>query len=107
MNFKTTVALIALLVVAFGVLWFTTDRGGGGGGEGGTTIEEKKQKLFDVAANDVNKLVITAADGRKMTLEKSGGAKWRMLEPVAAAAESFEVDSLVRALADLESRGQV
>jgi hypothetical protein len=105
MNFKTTVVLLGLLVVAFGALWFTREQGGGEGGTG-TVAEDRKQKLFDVAAGDVNKLVIASADGKRMLVEKSG-AKWRMTEPVTAPAEAFEVDSLIRAITELESRGKV
>src|SRR5688572_19438630 len=104
MNFKTTLVLLVLLVVAFGALYFTREKGGEGGAA--KLDEDKKQKLFDVAAADVNKLVVAAGDGKRMSLEKSG-TKWRMTEPVAAPAESFEVDSLVRAIAELESRGKV
>src|SRR5687767_14218499 len=102
MNFKTTIVLIVLLAVAVGALWFTREK------EVDPTkiAEDKKQKRFDIAATDVHNVVITPADGKRMALEKSD-AKWRMTEPVTAAAESFEVDNLVRALTELESRGQV
>jgi hypothetical protein len=102
MNFKTTVVLIVLLAVAVGTLWFTREKEG----DADRIAEDKKQKLFDIAANDVHKVVVTPADGKRMSLEKSDG-KWRLTEPVTAAAESFEVDNLVRALTELESRGEV
>jgi hypothetical protein len=47
---------------------------------------------------------VTQADGKKLSLEKSGG-KWRMTEPVSAEAEAFEVDALVRAIVNLSSQG--
>ena len=103
MNFKTTVVLLVLLVIAFGALFFVREKEGDGGGE----VEESRQKLFDVAATDVNKLIVSAADGKRMALEKAAENKWRMTEPVNAPAESFEVDSLVRAVTELESRGKV
>jgi len=103
MNFKTTVVLIVLLAVAVGALWFTRENKS----EDGKVVEDKKQKLFDIDPKDVNKLVVTAADGKKMTLERSGPSKWRMTEPVNAPAEAFEVDNLVRMITELESRGTV
>ena len=103
MNFKTTVVLIVLLAVAVGALFLTREKGG----DAEKIAQDKKQKLFDVAANDVKNVVITAADGKKMSLERAGAGKWRMTEPVNAAAEAFEVDNLVRAVTELESRGQV
>ena len=104
MNFKTTVVLIVLLAVAVGALYFTREKKAE---DGGRVVEENRQKLFDIKAEDVNRVVVAAGDGRKMALEKAGGGKWRMTEPVQAAAEAFEADNLVRALVDLESRGTV
>src|SRR5688572_6642415 len=104
MNFKTTVVLIVLLAVAAGALYFTREQNSE---DGGRVVEENRQKLFAIKAEDVNRVVVAAADGRKMALERAGAGKWRMTEPVQAAAEAFEVDNLVRALVELESRGQV
>jgi hypothetical protein len=107
MNFKTTVVLIVLLIGAGAALFFTRERGGGGEGEGETITARKAQKVFDdLTEVDVNKLTVTSADGKKLALEKSDG-KWRLTEPVAAPADSFETDSLVRSVASLESRGVV
>src|SRR5207249_3223039 len=66
----------------------------------------EQRKVFDVSPSDVTRIALVPAEGKKLVLERTGG-KWRMTEPVAAAAEAFEVDSLVRALAELESRGKV
>ena len=99
MNFKTTLVLVALLAVAGLAVLLTRE-----------SSEEKKktetaaeqQKLLNVKSEDVTRIVVTPASGAKTALEKSNG-KWRLTEPVAAAAESFEVDSLVRAITELES----
>src|SRR5687767_9894581 len=99
MNFKTTLVLVALLAVAGLALLLTREK-----------TEEKKdetaiahqQKLLQVKSEDVTKIVVTPASGAKTVLEKSNG-KWRLLEPVAASAETFEVDSLVRAITELEA----
>ena len=100
MNFKTTLVLIGLLAVAGIVLLVTRDSGT----QSPETVAENQQKLFQADEADVNKLIVTAADGRTVALERAGG-KWRMTQPVNAEAEAFEVDSLVRAVVDLQSQG--
>jgi hypothetical protein len=109
MNFKTTIVLIVLLAVA-GIALLVT-RGHDNTAETGTaadTTAAKAEKVFDgIQSTDVTKLAIAPADGgKKLVLDKSGG-KWRMTEPVDAPAEAFAVDELVRAVAGLESRGEV
>ena len=105
MNFKTTVVLIVLLLAAGVALYFTSDRGTGDNKT--DTTAKKAQKVFDVSENDVTKLAISSAtEGKKLTLEKIDG-KWRLTEPVNAPGDTFAVDSLVRSVAALESRGEV
>src|SRR4051812_27787629 len=99
MNFKTTIVLVVLLVVAGIALLFTRDKGGGADDE--KTVQSQ-QKVVDVQASDVTKLAVTSNAAKKLTLEKSG-SQWRLSEPVSAAAETFEVDSLVRAITELQS----
>ena len=98
MNFKTTFVLIGLLVVAGLVVLFTRERKE----KPGERAEATQQKVLDVKSEDVTKIVVTPASGTKNVFEKTDG-KWRLAEPVSAAAEAFEVDSLVRALTDLEA----
>jgi hypothetical protein len=101
MNFKTTVVLIVLLAVAGIVLMFTRDHGADE-----KISTDKKQKVMDVAASDVKRIAITSADGKKLAMEKAG-TEWRMTQPVSATAQPFEVDGLIRAITDLESRGEI
>src|SRR5688572_2240569 len=101
MNFKTTVVLIVLLAIVGIYVFVSRDSGTK------TEITEGEQKkLIDVTLADIHKLTITPADGKKTVLEKVGTG-WRLLEPVNAAAETFEVDSLLRDIADVQSRGQL
>lgn len=109
MNFKTTIVLVVLLLAAGLAVLFTRDGGTdpATGGAGDTEQVARQQRLLpDVQPADVTRLTIAAADGKKTTLEKSG-ANWRLVEPVAAPAQAFEVDSLVRAIANLESTNTV
>lgn len=101
MNFKTTFVLIVLLAVAAVALYFTRDRGDTE--VAGTTAGDGR-KLLEVKRENVTKVTIAPAIGETFTLEKSG-ADWLLTEPVSAPAETFEVDSLLRAIADAASRG--
>jgi hypothetical protein len=104
MNFKTTLILLALLIAAGVYVMF--DRLNGSDKDKIETAADNK-KLFDVKdKNDVNSLTIKSADGGEIVLAKTNN-KWRMTKPVDAAAEGFEVDSLVGDLIGVESQGQV
>jgi hypothetical protein len=106
MNFKTTLVLIVLLAVAGVALYFTsnksaetkgTDSGAPGGGD-------EQRLVADVTTDKVTKLTVAPASGDRLTVEKSGG-NWHLVEPVRSPAETFEVDSLVRAVVEAKSRG--
>ena len=98
MNFKTTFVLIGLLVVA-GLVVLLTREGESDKADG---AEATQQKVLDLQPEEVTKIVVTPADGAKTVFEKRD-AKWRLVEPVSAAAETWQVDSLLRAVTDLES----
>ena len=66
----------------------------------------KRCRLVDFDSGDVTKVAITNSDDKHIVLQKTG-SDWKMVEPVAARAKSFEVDDLIRALVGLKSRGQV
>jgi len=99
MNFKTTIVLAVLLLIG-GVLFFVTRNNGAQQNE--KSVESQQKVFSDLQPTDVTKLTIAPAEGAKLALEKSGAA-WHMTEPVNAPAEYFEVDALVRAIANLES----
>ncbi len=99
MNFKTTIVLIALLAVAGLVVLLTNKKAD----ESAQQTAQTQQKLLaGVSSTDVDKIVVTPADGKKIALAKDG-ANWKLTEPVAAPAQAFEVDSLVRAITELET----
>src|SRR5438105_11593596 len=99
MNFKTTVVLIVILAAVGGYLFYTRDQG-----TKTETTETEQKKLIDVTVPNVTKLTVTSSDGKKIVLEKSG-VLWQMLDPVKATADTFEVDSLIRTIAELQARG--
>src|SRR5437870_9820051 len=96
MNFKTTIILLILLAGAGTYLFLTrsqteTKTETANPGEG--------TKLVDIDAKDVTKVTVTPTDEPKFVIEKTG-TDWQITEPVKAPAESFEVESLVRAVTD-------
>lgn len=102
MNFKTTIFLIVILAGIGGYLFFTRSSS--------ETTESSKaaeaRKLVDVKPEDVQKVSIVPASGKTVVFERSG-SDWKILEPMQAPAESFEVDDLVRDLVGLQSRQQL
>ncbi len=103
MNFKTTLFLLVLLGVV-GIAVFFVNRQPAPDDQ--TATAEGETKLLDVDPNKVNRLVVAPAAGERVAFERRQGT-WRLTEPVAAAADSFEVDALVREVAELRSRNRV
>lgn len=115
MNFRTTLILFALLVAVGLAVFFVNHKGDD---EGKTDAAAKK--LVDLTADDVTKVVVTPAGGTRMAFERPAeekdkkdkspfapGREWKMLEPVAAGAQSWQVDALVRDVVALEGKSQL
>ena len=103
MNFKTTIFLLVLLAAA-GVYLGVSHLGKSS--EENAPAQKSTAKLIDADSNDVTRILVTPADGKQMVLEKTG-ATWRMLEPVNAPADTFNVEDLARQLTGLQSRGEL
>lgn len=101
MNFRTTLILLASLVVVGAIALFVKSRSGEE-----PVFSAKEKTLLKMDSYDVTRLVVTPADGQRMVLEKADG-KWKLAEPVKASADSFAVDQLVDAVTALKSRGSV
>jgi len=105
MNFKTTIVLIVLLAIVGGVVIFNRMS------EKPVAVTKTDQtdttgrKLFDIASDQVSRIVITPRHGKETALEKSGG-KWTMTEPVAARADESAVLNLITDLTTLHSQGR-
>jgi hypothetical protein len=102
MNYRTTLILLCVLIVV-GVALLFVNRGEKAPKD---TTTPGEAKLIDVESKDITKVIVTPADGKRLVLEKKG-VEWRLVEPIAAPADLWAVDSLVRGLAELRSRGQV
>lgn len=103
MNFKTTLILIVLLAAAGAFLFFTHEPASK---TETTAIGNEDAKLLDIDSKDVTKIVVAPAEGSPFTLEKQG-TDWRLTDPVKAAAETWEVDSLVRAMTEARTHGEI
>src|SRR5450432_2037194 len=99
MNFKTTIFLLALLLIA-GVVLFVSQQ------KSEQTAPPTETHLLNISAGDVTQISLTGDDGQHIMLEKSGG-KWNLTEPVKGPAEDMAVSSVIETIAGLESRGQV
>src|SRR5690349_9816349 len=102
MNFKTTIVLIIVLIGLGVAVYFTRESAP----SEKPTKTETDRKILDVTPADVTKVSITSADGSQTVLEKSGTA-WKLAAPVSAGAETFEVDSTVRAITDMKAHARV
>ena len=107
MNFRTTIILLILLA-AGGVFLFVANRNSAPPDTAQTGFDTKGKKLFDQKADDITKLAIHPADAgaKPVVLDKQNGA-WKLVQPVAWGADSFEARNLVDSVVDLRSQGGV
>lgn len=113
MNFRTTISLLVLLVVAATVYFVTAGRDDGKKGAGTAKTDDAERKLLTLSTGDVKRVVLNAsATGERIAFERTSGGstgtnEWRITEPVQAPADAFKVDDLIREVVDLRSRGRV
>lgn len=104
MNFKTTLILIALLIVVTGALWWS-GRSPVAPQQAPPPGVDQGTRLLDVQISNVDALTITDAAGQKTVLHKYGDA-WRLTAPVDAPAVDWSTKDLVRSVAELRSAGR-
>ena len=107
MNFRTTIILLVLLAVG-GVFLFVANRHTTNNDTTQSSSDTKGRKLFDQKADDITKLSIRSTDAgaKPFVLEKKDGS-WKLVEPLAWDADSFEARNLVDSVVDLRSQGGV
>jgi hypothetical protein len=94
-KFKSTLILLGVAAVLLAaVLYFDS------AGQRKKAAEEKTQTLIDLKAADIRKLSLVR-DGRPLTIERDEGGPWRLTAPLQAAADEYEANALVDALASL------
>jgi hypothetical protein len=103
MNFKTTLFLLILLAGA-GVAVYFVNKSPQKDETDQTPAAPKK--LLDITSSDVNQLIITPADGKRLVLKRDG-LQWNLLEPVAAPAEANPPSEILSDLEAMTSTGHV
>ena len=95
MRFKTTLVLLAVLVLLVALVAYFESRG-----EKKKAAEETSNTLISLTPGDVVKVSLVR-DGQPLTLERDGAGPWRLTAPIQAAADEYEAGSLVSALTSL------
>jgi hypothetical protein len=107
MNFRTTIILLVLLA-AGGVFVFVANKHASTTDTAPTSFDAKGKKLFDQKADDITKLAIHPSDaGAKTVVLSKQDGNWKLVQPVAWGADSFEARNLVDSIVDLRSQGGV
>jgi hypothetical protein len=105
MNFKTTILLLAALVVV-GVYFFVSQSGSKPTTPAPETIQPGQgPKLLDVSSSNVKGIIIIDDQGNRTSIRQEG-AGWKMTEPVEAPAVDWQTTDLVRTITDLRSQGR-
>jgi len=94
-KFKTTLLLLAVLAVLFAVVLYFDSAG-----EKKKAAEEKTNTLISLTAGDVRKASLVR-DNMTLTFERDEAGPWRLTSPIQAAADEYEVNGLVDAIASL------
>ncbi|HEY1685000.1 MAG TPA: DUF4340 domain-containing protein [Tepidisphaeraceae bacterium] len=102
MNFKTTIFLIALLIIAGVTVYFVHQQPA----QTTETAATTTKNLLSVSADDVAKISVTPADGQPLVLEHTG-ANWTITAPIQAKADTFTAGDLAREICALQSHAQV
>jgi hypothetical protein len=107
MNFRTTLILLVLLAVG-GVFLFVANRHTATTDTAQSSSDTKGKKLFDQKADDITRLSIRSTDAgaKPIVLDKKEGT-WKLVEPLAWDADSFEARNLIDSVVDLRSQGGV
>lgn len=87
---NTIIALVALALIG-GIAFYA----------GRHPESDKNHKLFDLAADDIAKIELHGP-ARDLLIERGGPGLWRIVKPVATAADNGAVDAMATAIANLE-----
>jgi len=94
-RFRTTLILLAVLAGLLALIAVFDKKG-----EEKKAADEKANTLISVAAADVLKASIVK-NGQTLSFERDEAGPWRLTSPLHAAADEYEVNSLIDALASL------
>ncbi len=88
---RSTIALIVVLAGLGAYIYFVTWK------QPDTNVK-KQDKVFAVASDKINEIKITSASGESALARKDGGT-WKLIEPVATAADESELSAVANTLA--------
>jgi hypothetical protein len=94
-RFRSTLILLGVAVVLLGVVLYFDSTG-----EKKKAAEERTNTLISLTAADIRKVSLVR-DGETLAFERDEGGPWRLTSPLRAAADEYEVGSLVDSLASL------
>jgi hypothetical protein len=113
MNFRTTFVLLVLLLGVGAYLMFSP-----GKSSDSSVQTSNPQKLLDISSNDVSKVIIAPAGGKRIVLERHtqeaqaptigpATSDWKITEPITAYADASKVSDLIDSLVNANSTSQV
>jgi len=94
-RFKTTLVLLAVFIGLLAVVLFFDSRS-----EKKKAAEDRTNTLISLTSSDVRKASLVR-DGETLTFERDETGPWRLVSPLQAAADEYEVSSLINAFASL------
>jgi hypothetical protein len=92
---KTTLILLAVFAVLLALVLFFDSRG-----QKNEAEKEQANTLISLTAGDIRKVSLVR-DGETLAFERDEAGPWRLTSPLRAAADEYEVGSLVDSLASL------
>lgn len=95
MKFKTTLILLGIFAALLALVLYFDSRG-----EKKKEAEDKANTLISLEAADIRKVSLSGED-RTLAFERDESGPWRLTSPIQAAADEYEVNNLVDALASL------
>lgn len=96
MSYRTTLILLAILVVVGGAVYWQDIR------PGPKKEEPKATQVFDIKPEDIS-FVKVDYEGKSTELRKEGDSKWKLTEPQEAEADYWYVEGLVSRLGRLNA----
>lgn len=94
---RSTIALTVVLAGLGAYIYFVTWKQPAAGADSG----KKNEKVFTVTSDKIDEIKVSSASGETTTAKKESGT-WKLVEPVAAAADESEISGITSALSSAE-----
>lgn len=96
MKFKTTLILLVVFILLLVGVILIEHRS-----ERAQEKKEREAKLTDYQASEVEKISLKSESGEKITIERDQTGHWKIIEPLEAEADEYEINNLVENFASL------